>query len=275
MTIEPMDRPSLRASIEAYAGDVAAAIAFFSRMPTGGGVSHAAEDHTRPLAEAVRALPVAALAIALPAAIAMWFVAALGLSPLVAATVGVATVAATTGALHEDGLADVADGFWGGRDKAHALEIMRDSRIGTYGTLAVVFAALLRVALLAEAIGAAGPLAAAGLLLATAAVSRTVLLYPWVALPPARRDGLAAHFGAPRLPVFRVAVLTGLAIALVLAGTVNLSGTLVGILAAAGAGSAVARLADRKIGGHTGDVLGATQQLAEIAFLGGVLIFLA
>ncbi len=275
MSDSPIDPPSLRFAAERYLADVGAALGFFSRIPVARGAAHGAEDHRQPLAEAVRALPVAALAIALAPATLLVLAAALGFSPTVAAVLAVAALVAVTGALHEDGLADIADGFWGGRDKARILEIMRDSRIGTFGTLALVLASLLRVALLAEAVTAAGAGGAAILLLATAVASRTVLLYPWVALPPARRDGLAVAYGAPRLAVFRVAVATGLVLSAVLVVPFTLAGFLAGVVAAAAAASLVARLADARIGGHTGDVLGATQQLGEIAFLAGVLIFLS
>ncbi|HBC54660.1 MAG TPA: adenosylcobinamide-GDP ribazoletransferase, partial [Alphaproteobacteria bacterium] len=79
-------------------------------------------------------------------ALCLW----LGLGPLLAAALAVAAMLLTTGALHEDGLSDVADGFGGGRDRDHKLAIMADSRIGTYGTAALILCLLLRIAALVE-----------------------------------------------------------------------------------------------------------------------------
>jgi len=273
MTPDPIPTSTSR-SPGGLAADLASCIGFFSLIRVGA-FHGASAGAGRPLAEAVRVLPVASVVIALPAAVGLWLAAALGFSPLVAGVVAVALLAAVTGGLHEDGLADVADGFGGGRDKARILEIMRDSRIGTFGTLALIIAFGLRVGLLAEAVADGGAGTGFLLVLAAAAVSRTILLYPWAALPPARRDGLAVSAGPLRLAVFRMAALLAIVIAAVLVLPMTLFGLLAGLVAAGTAGSVIAGLADRRIGGHSGDVLGATQQLSEIAFMAGVLIFLA
>src|SRR5581483_9952762 len=121
----------------------------------------------------------------------------LGLPAAAAAVLALGTAALVTGALHEDGLADTADGFGGGRDRAAKLAIMRDSRIGTFGVLAVVVVFALKLAALA----ALPSHAITGALVAAHAASRAVL--PWIMgwQPPARADGLAVAVGAPRAPV--------------------------------------------------------------------------
>lgn len=190
------------------------------------------------------------------------------LPPLAAALLALAAGVWLTGGLHEDGAADVADGFGGGRDKARKLEIMRDSRVGSYGVLAIVFSVGLRAAGLAAL---AAPGAVAGALVASAALSRGGLAVIARTLDPARADGLAARQGRPGGAT--VALALGLAVAVAVAalhgGAVAAIAVeiLAAILAAALAQTAVAWQARRQIGGHTGDVFGAAQQAAEAAIL--------
>ena len=121
----------------------------------------------------------------------------LGLPPLVCAGLAVGALVIVTGALHEDGLADVADGFGGGATRERKLEIMRDSRIGAYGAAALALSLILRVAALSALLDHGLGAAAAGLILAGAA-SRAAALAPLALLPAARADGLGAGAGAPR-----------------------------------------------------------------------------
>jgi len=177
-------------------------------------------------------------------------------------------LAATTGAFHEDGLADVADGFGGGRTIERKLEIMRDSRIGAYGGVALCLSLLGRWAAL-TALLRMGSATAFVALLAAAALSRWLGLLPMALLPPARKDG-AAHAAMgpePRALALggALALSAGLAPAW-LAGA-GLGVTLAAAALALAAALGMAHLAKRQIGGQTGDVAGAAQQLAEIAFL--------
>ncbi|GHE81317.1 adenosylcobinamide-GDP ribazoletransferase [Camelimonas fluminis] len=164
-----------------------------------------------------------------------------------------------TGALHEDGLADMADGL-GGYTRERRLEIMRDSRIGTFGALALVFSAIARVtALAALPLPMAIPaLAACGALgrMSPAAISR------WT--PQARRDGLASSAGRPELHVVVSATIAALVIAAVcLPKTWFVAAVGMAIVSAL----AVRWLAMRQLGGYTGDVLGCAEQVAEMALL--------
>jgi adenosylcobinamide-GDP ribazoletransferase len=166
-----------------------------------------------------------------------------------------------TGALHEDGLADSADGFFGGRDREEKLAILRDSRHGTYGVIAIVLSVLFRAAALAEI----GDVIHAGLaLIAAHAVSRAALPITMWGLAPARPDGLGATAGTPRGGRAIAAALIGCAIALAALGPGR--GTVVLCLAGM-AVFATAEAARRQIGGYTGDVLGAFQQVGEIVIL--------
>lgn len=236
------------------------ALSFYSRIKV------PAELPRAPLAGAVALAPLAGVAIALPAGLVLLVLHWLGASALVAAVLATATMIVLTGALHEDGLADCADGFWGGADAARRLEIMRDSRIGSYGVLALVVAVLLKVAILASAI-ASSPSFAVLVLLASAAASRAVALYPWVGLVPARRDGLAVAIGRPTIATFRRAIFIAAAVTVLLVTWWAPIGFVLAAVAAAGAAKACATLADHKIGGHTGDVIGATVVVADMTYL--------
>jgi adenosylcobinamide-GDP ribazoletransferase len=180
---------------------------------------------------------------------------ALGFGPLVAALLALTVAALATGALHLDGLADFADGMGGGRDRAHCLEIMRDSRIGSYGVIALVLALALAAAGLAEVPAGAAP----AVLLLAATSSRLAMLVVLDRLPPARPDGLGrgAAGAAPR------AWVPG-AVAVALLSLWTGPAAIPALAAMAVAAAAAARLALRRIGGQTGDVLGATQVLAEV-----------
>ena len=118
----------------------------------------------------------------------------LGLPPWPAAALALATSIGATGALHEDGLADVADGLGGGRTRADKLRIMRDPRIGSYGTIALVLALLARAGAL---VALADPSAVVATLVTAGAVSRAALPAVMASLPLARSDGLAAQTGRP------------------------------------------------------------------------------
>jgi adenosylcobinamide-GDP ribazoletransferase len=187
----------------------------------------------------------------------------LGMHPLACAFVAVATMVALSGALHEDGLADFADGL-GGHTREQRLAIMRDNRIGTFGTLALLFAVGLRVSILS---GLASPNAAALAVIAAATVSRAVLPAVMRWQQPARTDGLAVLVGAPETAQVATAVVLALLILLLAVGL--RVGALV-VLAAALAALAVATLAQRTLGGQTGDVLGAVQVVAEVWALAAI-----
>ncbi len=162
-----------------------------------------------------------------------------------------------TGALHEDGLADCADGFGGGRDKEKKLAIMRDSRIGAYGTLALILSVGLRAAALVQLANPAGGLIAAH------ALSRAVIPGLMLMLPPASPNGLAASAGQAGKADLMIALLIAIALC---APLLQLwLAPVIGVMLLVFAG--IWLLARRQIGGYSGDVLGALQQTCEIAIL--------
>ncbi len=152
--------------------DLAACLRFYSRLPVpqlpGEPDPHRSPDFTR----LPRMLPLAGVILALPAALMLAAASLAGLGPFLAATLAVAVMATTTGGLHEDGLADLADGLGGGHDRAKILAIMRDSRVGSYGALVLFLALALRIGALATLLDRIGLGAATGFVLA-AAVSRS------------------------------------------------------------------------------------------------------
>ena len=163
-----------------------------------------------------------------------------------------------TGGLHEDGLADTADGLWGGWTRERRLEIMRDSRIGSYGVIALILAFLARWTVVVQLI-AVGHWEA---VVAAAVVSRAVLPGVMALVPNARDDGLSQGVGRPERSVAGLALVIGLALVVFLSGKV-IAVALVAALVAL----VLARIAIARIGGQTGDILGAVQVVAEIAVL--------
>jgi adenosylcobinamide-GDP ribazoletransferase len=237
-------------------GGFAAAMAFFTCLP----IDLGARAHWR-LADAAWAFPLVGAGIGAVAALAFLLAQLLGLSSWPAGLSAVFAGVVTSGALHEDGLADTADGLFGGHDREAKLAIMRDSRQGSFGVLAIVLSVLFR----ASALAAIGDVIHAGLaLIAAHATSRAALPAVMWALAPARADGLGATAGNPGTAGMAAAAAIGAAVALTALGPVR------GLTALCVAGLAVftvTRVARRQVGGYTGDVLGAVQQIGEIAVL--------
>jgi adenosylcobinamide-GDP ribazoletransferase len=237
-------------------GDVAAALGLLTRLPVRVNVARAMARGGR----AAWAWPVAGAVVAALAGVAGAAALGAGLSPLIAAALVLAAQAMLTGALHEDGLADCADGFWGGWSVERRIEIMRDSRTGTYGVLALVLSVLIRAGALAALMAAGGWFAA---LVALGAMSRVPMAALQAMLPNARPGGMSDRVGRPP----GATVLAALTVAL-LAGVAGLGAGVVAVALAMAVVTLVwGAVARARIGGQTGDVLGASQQLAETAGL--------
>lgn len=232
--------------------DVVEALALLSRLPL--------PRHRRRGAAAAWAWPIAGIVVALLAGALAALGLGLGVPAEIAAGFTLAAQVALTGGLHEDGLADTADGFWGGTAPARRLEIMKDSRIGSYGVIALVLSYGLRWKAL-SLLFAGGALFAP--LIAAAALSRGAMTVLMSAMPNARGTGLSAAVGHPSQATAYLAVAVALAFSFVSVG----SATLASVLWVALATIALAAVAQAKIGGQTGDVLGTCQQIAEIAVL--------
>jgi adenosylcobinamide-GDP ribazoletransferase len=254
--------------------DVARAVRFYSRIPLPA-LPFETEPHGVPDLRALApVLPLAGAVIAVAPALVLAAALVLDLGPWLAAALSVAAMTLVTGAFHEDGLADTADGFGGGTRPDQRLAIMRDPRIGSFGGSALVLAFTLRIAALASLSDRLAPAEAALAVVIVAAVSRTAGLMPLARLPPARIDGTAYSLGRPsREGMWAAAALAaGIAILLGLAADLPASGLALMMALSALAGHAMTQLSQRLIGGHSGDVAGAAQQVAEILALLGLLV---
>ncbi|MBN9055513.1 MAG: adenosylcobinamide-GDP ribazoletransferase [Shinella sp. 65-6] len=252
-------------TIRNFIDDTARSVAFLSRLPM---PQRHFIGYDGRLSRAVRAFPLAGVLIVLPAAALAAILSAFHAPPMLLAFATLVLQVLLTGALHEDGLSDAADGIGGGRDRDSALAIMKDSRVGSYGVVALVLSFGLRAAAIAALAAVLTPSGLGMALLAVAAMSRTAMVWHWSLLPPARRDGVAASVGEPDSGATTVALAGGIAIAALLLlphGTI-LSFALA-LAAAVITVLAFNRIALGKIGGHTGDTIGATQQLAEMSVL--------
>jgi len=236
-------------------GDVALCLVFFTRLPL-----PVLDFRGRSLAAAIWAAPVAGLVVGLIGAIVFATAERFGLAMGPAAALALVATVITTGCLHEDGLSDVADGFGGGKSRGRKLDIMRDSRIGAYGAVALALSLLIRWNVLSEF---AEPTQALFALVAAHGASRGVLGAFMHLLPSARSDGLSASAGAVSFEVAATGAVLG-AIPLLLLGIGGAIAALVllGLLFAA-----FHALCLNQIGGQTGDTIGALQQVSEIAVL--------
>jgi len=244
--------------------DLKAAVGLLTRLPIKVDADRAmargaASAWAYPLVGAVIAVFVGAVASA-----AIW----LGIHEPVVAGLCLFTSIMITGAMHEDGLADSADGLWGGWTVERRLEIMKDSRIGTYGVLAVGLSLLLRFSAIWGLIDAGWLWA--GLLIAGMG-SRAVMLGLMGFIPNARKGGLSHSVGRPTTST----VLVGLGICILCLAIVGGWHVITFVLSAAICGMACASTAQRKIEGQTGDILGATQQVTEVVLLTAALAVLA
>lgn len=209
-------------------------------------------------AEAAWAYPLVGIFTGVVVAAVGWVFLWLGLPPLVAALLALGASIIVTGAMHEDGLADCADGFWGGWDPDMRLKIMKDSQIGTYGVLALGVTGALRVTALSVIL--VQPFAFATIL-AIHVASRSIMPALMTSLEHARTTGLSKSVGTVSAATAVIAGAIGIA-ALLLAGIGVWAVVLLAAL------SLIWRaIAKAKIGGQTGDVLGASQQIAEVTLL--------
>lgn len=236
--------------------DLALAISFCTRIPTG---ARAGDDSS--LARASWAMPVAGAIVGVAGALAYWIAFRLGVPPMASAGIALAATMVLTGCLHEDGLADTADGFGGGAARERKLEIMRDSRIGTFGVCALIVSFALRWSALASI---AAPFQVAAALIAAHVAARAVLPAFMRFVPPARPDGLSAQAGRPPVEGVGIAAVLGIIVLGIAFGPLA---TLPAIILLALAAAFMAWLATRQIGGQTGDVLGALEQTAELIVL--------
>lgn len=232
-------------------------IMFLTRLPVPSGLRHVEGR----LARSARYFPVVGVLIGLITAMVFYVTRGmLYLPPTIAAGITIATGLLLTGALHEDGLADCCDGLGGGANREHALEIMRDSRIGTFGASALFISIGLRWAALSSFEANEGLIA----LIVCHTVSRAMIPPVLVSSHYARTRGLASSV-ADGVSGWEAgfAVLLAFAVAMIAGAVPGIAAFAAAIIA----GGLVLSLLIARLGGYTGDGLGAIQQVAEIAIL--------
>jgi adenosylcobinamide-GDP ribazoletransferase len=237
--------------------DLKVAALFLTRFPVHVGANVSMRD----LASAVYAFPLMGAAVGLLGGLGFTAASWAGLPSLPASLIAIVVMILVTGALHEDGLADTADGLGAGADRERALAIMRDSRIGSFGAIALVVALLARLMALAPMWD---PKLVTAVLVGGAMTSRALMPVVMMLQPSAKAVGLAAEAGRPE--PFRVMVGSFVAIGAVVL-LLPLDRALPALVAAAAAALLLAAWLGRRFGGCTGDTLGAVQQVAEVAFL--------
>ncbi len=245
--------------LTALLGELIAAFMLLTRLPVGRFGRHRADSA---FARAVWAYPIVGVAIGAFGAAVYLLAALVGMPPAFAAVCVIVTTVLATGAMHEDALADMTDGLGGGRSRAQKLEIMRDSRVGTFGVLALVLSVVARVAAITS-IAVPGKVAIA--LIGSGSLARGAMLMPVILLTPAHTDGLGAGLrttGKAR-PLLGL-ILSATVACLLLSPAAAASAAATAVLAAL----CLSALAWRQIGGYTGDVLGSIEMIAECATLG-------
>ena len=241
------------------------ALQFFTRLPIPRWVGFEAAW----LNHASRYFPLVGLVVGAIAA-AVYAAAALVLPAPVAAVLSTAATIYLTGAFHEDGFADTCDGLGGGMTRERALEIMKDSRVGAYGAIGVVCI----LAAKCTALAMLPPSSAIAALLLAHPLSRLAATSLIWTMEYARAEGkakpLAERMSGAEFAIAGATVLLPAA-ALVLYGALSASACAAAIVAAGLAALWLARKFERRLGGYTGDCLGAVQQLSEVAIYLAVL----
>ncbi len=243
--------------MENFRSQLATVVGFFTRFPLPRSWIDSQGSST--LSSAASTFPLAGLIVAVIPAV-IWFISAQFLPSLVAAGLAITSGLVATGALHEDGLADCADGFGATSDRKKILEIMRDSQIGTFGGLALIASVGLRWAALASFTASTGFFA----LLICHSGARSTILLAMQFSRYTRPEGLGNSVeGEMPKHALSIAFSVATAIAVFLGGIPGLIALVAGAIAA----WLMLKLQNFRLGGYTGDGLGAMEQVAEITIL--------
>ena len=249
------------------------AVQFFTRIPVPAWVGHSAQQ----LEQAARYFPLVGICVGLLAAVTLW----LGAQVLpLSLAVGLSMAASIliTGAFHEDGLSDFADGMGGGHDKEKVLTIMKDSRVGAYGVIALVLVLLLKYQALLALSRTHSLLFAGAALIAAHSVSRLMAASLMLTQRYIRDDVSARAKPAAQAlshTSFAIALLIGMAsLDILFAAGANTAAVFTAVAAAFLIRIYLAWRLQKRLGGYTGDCLGAVQQLSELAFYLGLLVIL-
>jgi adenosylcobinamide-GDP ribazoletransferase len=235
---------------------------FLTRLP----IPFARTIDPPPLAHAMRFFAVAGAVIGAINGVILVLLHYLHVPALMAATFTCVFGALITGALHEDGLADMTDGLFGGKSREQRLLIMRDSRIGSYGAMALGMALLARIGAY-EALLLLNAKSIVLILASCAAFSRAMVVDMMWATRSARSDGLSVMAGRPGRNSALFAIACGAFLTLLATSGLRLEMGVIAMLAAVLVTGLLRRMAMKLIGGQTGDICGAVQVLSELAML--------
>jgi len=239
--------------------DLSAAFGLLTRIPV------PQIEHPRGVAASAWAWPLIGALLGLIAALVAALLLQTGLPAIISAILVTGLLLMMTGALHEDGLADCADGLPYGGTAAERIRIMRDSRIGAYGTLALILVIVLRIVCIEAILLTSSAVAS---LVITGAFSRGAMAVAMALISPATPEGLSSSCGQPTPAACMIITGSVLGLVLLLAGPTWLAPLALSLLPIAG----FCLYAHRRIGGQTGDVLGAVQILTELACLLSIVI---
>jgi adenosylcobinamide-GDP ribazoletransferase len=240
---------------------------FYTRFPIPP-LSFEADPYAAPdFSKSIRSLPFVAIFIALPSV----FMIALGVlielpAPIIA-VLAIAATALATGAFHEDGLADTADSIGGGMSAKRRLEIMRDSRIGSYGSMALILVVMLKIFAISALLNRYGVSNTMLSIISAAMLSRVVGLLPHMILPSARQDGRSAEVAKPQPAPALLAILISLIFCFIALADFGYLKITLAVLTIAALAFLICIWTKRKINGQTGDILGAIQQISEVTLL--------
>jgi adenosylcobinamide-GDP ribazoletransferase len=238
------------------------ALKFLTRLP----IPFSRTMNPPPLHDTMRMFSVAGAAIGLFIAAVLLAGQQLHLPAMLTSLLAIAAGTVVTGALHEDGLADTADGLGGGKTRERRLDIMRDSRIGSYGTLSLIVAVGARASCYATLLTMA-PVALTLVVVACQSFSRALMVDLLWATPPARSDGASVYAGQPSQTVALIAILIGLCLTLVAGYFTSFENAILALALGLAVTAGIRWLAMRLINGQTGDICGAVQVTSDVMML--------
>ena len=243
--------------------DILLALTFFTRIPI-----HFTVKYHRTLMQACWCFPLIGASIGLVGGTFLYLLLIIQIPVAISAVITICFIIVLTGALHEDGLADTVDGLGGGEDKKSKIEKMRDSRIGSYGVLAILLLTLIKLnAIISLATEKPYEIAILSIICAHSLSRFSIIVIPYFSIP-ASNEGLARYAGKPAtLGFIGSFLLTSILILILLPFDQAILSAVLAILVA----GAVGLLANFQIKGYTGDILGAAQQVSEVT----VLVYLA
>lgn len=258
LDVSPFKGLHMGKTLDGWAADLISIARFYTRLPL-------SEKHFGPhimpdFSRAARVVPLIGALVGVLGFVSIYLLSGFGFHPVIVAVATVLILVLLTGAFHEDGLADSADGLGGGVSVDAKLEIMKDSRLGTYGALSLFLVMALKITALYVLIEDGSPVQAGLLLIGFEAMSRTSALLLGYLLPAAREDGAAFAAGKPSRDTMLTAFgIAGLIMVLCVWTAIGLMPMLITLIGGLLAGVAGVKLAKAQLGGHTGDLAGATQ----------------